>query len=53
MNAFVAGKVDEVKTLGTILLDAADAVDQSIRGNNVEIQYKDGHVIISYEPIIK
>lgn len=52
MNAFVAGKVNEVKQLGTILVEAANAVDQSIEGSDVEIQYKDGKVSITYKPIM-
>ncbi len=51
MNAFVAGKVNEVKKLGTILVEAANAVDHSIEGSDVEIQYKDGKVSITYVPI--
>ena len=52
MNAFVAGNVNEVRTLGNHLLNAAKAVDESIDGSGVKIQYKDGEIIISYKPII-
>lgn len=52
MNAFVAGRVNEVKKLGTILVEAANAVDKSIEGSDIEIQYKDGKVSITYVPIV-
>lgn len=52
MNAFVAGNVNEVKKLGTILIEAVNAADQSIEGRDVENQYKDGKVSITYKPIV-
>lgn len=49
MNAFVAGNVDEVRTLATNLLKAADVVAADLEGGSeTEIKYKDGEIIISY-----
>lgn len=49
MNAFVAGNIDEVRTLATNLLKAADVVAADLEGGSeTEIRYKDGEIIISY-----
>jgi hypothetical protein len=49
MNAFVAGNVDEVRTLATNLLKAADVVAEDLEGGSeTEIKYQDGKMIISY-----
>jgi len=49
MNAFVAGNVDEVMTLATNLLNAANVVAVDLNGGSeTEIMYKDGKIIISY-----
>ena len=55
MNAFVCGNIDEVKGLGTILLNAAETAEYCIigdgEGTGVNIKYKDGFIEISYKPI--
>ncbi len=50
MNAFVAGKIDEVRTLATNLLKAVDIVESAEFdvGPETEIKYKDGDIFISY-----
>ena len=49
MNAFVAGKVDEVRALAISLLRATDIVTEKLEGcSETEIKYKDGDIIISY-----
>lgn len=49
MNAFVAGNVEEVRTLAMNLLKAADVVAADLEGGSeTEIMYKDGNIIISY-----
>lgn len=48
MNAFVAGNVDEVRTLATTLLKAVDVASSDLDESKVEIKYKDGDIIISY-----
>lgn len=49
MNAFVAGNVNEVTTLATNLLNAANVVAVDLGGGSeTEIMYKDGKITISY-----
>lgn len=48
MTAFVAGTPDEVRTLATSLLEAADVAEDLDGGSKTEIKYKDGDIIISY-----
>lgn len=55
MNAFVCGNIEEVKGLGTILLNAAETAEYGIigdkEGTDIKIKYNDGRIEISYEPI--
>lgn len=55
MNAFVSGNIEEVKGLGTMLLNAAETAEFCIvggkEGSDVDIKYKDGRIEINYEPI--
>jgi hypothetical protein len=48
MNAFVAGNVDEVRTLATNLLKAVEVATSDLDDSKTEIKYKDGDIIISY-----
>lgn len=48
MHAFVAGDIEEVRTLVTHLLKAADAAEKTEGGSKTEIMYKDGKITISY-----
>lgn len=48
MNAFVAGSIEEVRTLATSLLKAVDVVSSEFDCSKTEIKYKDGDIIISY-----
>lgn len=49
MNAFVSGSIDEVRTLATNLLNAADVVAVDLNGGpKTEVMYKDGKIVVSY-----
>ena len=55
MNAFVSGNIEEVKGLGTMLLNAAETAEYGIigdkEGTDIKIKYQDGFIEIRYKPI--
>jgi hypothetical protein len=54
VHAFVSGPVEEVQKLAIYLMDACEtaklAVEEDEHGQEIEVEYKDGRIQISYVP---
>ena len=54
LHAFVSGPVEEVQKVAIALMDACEtaklAVEEDDHGSEIEIEFKDGRIQISYVP---